>query len=701
MNITELARQLRMHPEELKRTLPELGFDIGMRAIKVDDRTARKIVEQWPILKREIERKKKLAKDAKAAEEIKQVASAAAPIDIPGVITVRDFALRLGLPVSKVIGELMKNGILAALNERIDYDTASIVAEDMGFSVVREEGQSSQSSDQVIQSVDDKVKAILEAEEKGNLSARPPVVVVLGHVDHGKTKLLDAIRKTNVVEGEAGGITQHIGAYQVEVRPKDEPKSRAQRGVPSSEILRGAYPEAARRAQNDRTKKITFIDTPGHEAFTAMRSRGARVADIAVLVVAADDGVQPQTKEAIKIIQAAKLPFVVALNKIDKSDANADKVKRELSDAGVLPDDWGGTIRVVPLSAKTGQGVDQLLEVIVSVAEPEKDKIMANPNRRAVGTVIESHVDKNEGPLATVLVQTGTLRVGDDLAVGTTLYGRVKAMKDHLLKPVSSAPPSMPVRVLGFKVAPTIGDVVEVPKPGAELVKVRPAVVRSEKLATVERVAVTSEEEKPKIMLNLVVKADVLGSLEAIIVSLDKFKHPEVSPIVVGKGLGNVSADDLQRATSSKAAILGFHVQIPADVADLAREQGVTIKRFDIIYDLLDFVRDELERLLPPELMRTDVGKVRVLAIFRSDKHEHIAGGVVLDGRARAGIRVSIMRGGFEEGQGTLESVQVGKQTVAEAKGGSEFGMKLKSKTAPKVGDELILFTEEKKVRKL
>lgn len=664
MNVTELARQLRMHPEELKRTLPELGFDIGMRAIKVDDRTAKKIIEQWPILKREIERKKRMAKDAKAAEEIKQVAAAAAPIAVPAIITVRDFALRLGLPVSRVIAELMKNGILAALNERIDYDTASIVAEDMGFTVMKEE---SRSKDPEIQAVDDKVRAMIDSEAKEDQIARPPVVVVLGHVDHGKTKLLDAIRKTNVVAGEAGGITQHIGAYQA--------------------IKNG--------------RAITFIDTPGHEAFTAMRSRGARVADVAVLVVAADDGVQPQTKEAVKIIEAAKLPFVVALNKIDKSDANPDKVKRELSDIGVLPEDWGGTAKIVPLSAKTGQGIDQLLETIISVAEPEKEKLMANPTRRAVGTVIESHVDKNEGPVATLLVQTGTLRVGEDLAIGNLLYGRVKTMKNHLLETMKAAPPSMPVRILGFKVAPTIGDVVEVPESEHEFEKVRPAMVRSEKLATVERVAITSEEEKPKLSFPVIIKADVLGSLEAIIVSLDKFKHPEVAPVVVGKGLGNVSADDVGRAEASKAAILGFHVQTPFDAADLAREKGVTVKRFDIIYDLLEFVRLGLEELLPPEIVRTDMGRARVLAIFRSEKSEYILGAVLQDGRARAGARVEIMREGAIEGTGTLETVQMGKQNVTEVKAGSEFGLKLKSKITPKVGDELVLYTEEKKIRKL
>ena len=483
MNVTELARKLRMHPEELKTRLPELGFDVGMRAIKVDDRIAQKIIQQWPILRRQIEKKRQMEKEEKIAEDVRKVAEAAPPVKIPAVVTVRDFALRLGLPVTRVIQELMKNGILASLNERLDFETASIVAEDLGFRVEREEEESG-----VALVVEDRIRALVEAEEKDKLVARPPVIVVMGHVDHGKTKLLDFIRKTNVMAGEAGGITQHIGAYQA--------------------------------TKNGRL--ITFVDTPGHEAFTAMRSRGARIADIAILVVAADDGVQPQTKEAVNIIKAAGIPFAVAINKIDKPDADPERVKRELSEVEVIPEEWGGKVSMIPISAKTGAGIDKLLEIILLIADLEKEKIVANPERRAVGTVIESHVDKGEGPVATVLIQAGTLRAGDDLAVGTSLYGRVRAMKDFRGAIVKSALPGTPVRIIGIKVAPSVGDIVEVPENAKELERVRPAKAAGEKMATVERRAAVLETEETKAVatVNLVLRADVLGSLEAVITSL-------------------------------------------------------------------------------------------------------------------------------------------------------------------------------------
>src|SRR3990167_1153268 len=416
MNITELARRLRVRPDELLQKLPELGFAVGARAIKVDDRQAQKIMEAWA----EMSRKERLARKvemqkAHSGTRLEMPEEDRKPVKIPAITTVRDFASLLDLSVPRVMQELMRNGILASINERIDFDTASILAEDLGFRAEREEGTKEMDTEGV-----DKIRNRAEGENPEDLQRRPPVIVVMGHVDHGKTKLLDAIRQTNVIDTEAGGITQHIGAYQVERR----------------------------------NQPLTFIDTPGHEAFTVMRSRGAKVADIAILVVAADDGVQPQTKEAIDIIKSSGMPFLVALNKIDREEANVDRVKGELSELKLVPEDWGGDVIMIPISAKQGTGVEILLDNLLIIAEMERERIVANPHRHALGTIIESHVDPAEGPVATALVQTGTLKLGDTLGVTDAFCGRVRAMRNWSGESVKTAGPSMPVKIVGFKFAP-------------------------------------------------------------------------------------------------------------------------------------------------------------------------------------------------------------------------------------------------------
>src|SRR3989338_3674104 len=371
MNVSELARKLNVSPNYLRDMLPKIGFDVGRRAIKVDDRVAETILQKWPSLMRELEDRAVREKQAAIDQAIQE---APKEVQLPPYLTVREFAQALHLSLPLLMTELMKNGILSSVNERLDFDTASIVAEDLGFTVRR---SSEAASEAGTVAIEEKIKPAL-AESK-TVQPRPPIIVVMGHVDHGKTKLLDAIRHTNVVEGEAGGITQHIGAYQVEKNGKI----------------------------------LTFIDTPGHEAFRAMRSRGAKVADIAILVVAADDGIKPQTKEALAIIQGSGLPFVVAINKIDKPEADAEKIKQELGAMNLIPEEWGGQTIIVPLSAKTGEGIDHLLEILVLVAELQKEIIVADPSARALGTVIEAHIDKGEGPVATLLGQNGTLRPGD------------------------------------------------------------------------------------------------------------------------------------------------------------------------------------------------------------------------------------------------------------------------------------------------
>lgn len=661
MNVSELARKLRVTPEELKAKLPELGFDIGMRAIKVDDRMAQQIIRRWSDYSREAQRRRR--------EEVaqKQVAVATAsvsgPIKIPAVINVRDLALKLNLPVTRLIAELMKNGILASLNERIDFDTVSIIAEDMGFKVEKEDEKEAE----ITSAVGDAIREIIANEVKENLLPRPPVVVVMGHVDHGKTMLLDTIRKTNVVSGEAGGITQHIGAYQT--KSKD--------------------------------RLLTFVDTPGHEAFTAMRSRGARIADVAILVVAADDGVQPQTKEAVKIIEAAKISFVVAINKMDKSEADPERVKRELGELNIIPEEWGGKVPMVPISAKTGKNVSDLLDTVILVADLDKEKIVANPKSYALATVIEAHVDKGEGVVATILVQNGTLRKNDILVVGNVFYGRVRAMRDWNGQEVSSAPPGMPVRILGFKAAPQVGDIISVVVNLKGLERAKPVRVSEQKMATVEKAQKAEEEEKQLPTLNLIIRADVLGSLEAVVVSFEKFKHPDVAVNVIGKGLGNITEADITNAEAAGARVLGFNVTVLPPVADLARDKNVPVGNYKIIYDLLNNVRDELEKLLPPEVIRTDLGQANVLAIFRSEREFTIAGGVVTDGKILANAKVNILRASESVGSGTVMELQSGKRITNEIRAGVEFGIKVKSKTPLIVGDSLEFYTEERKARKI
>ena len=374
MNITELARILKITPQELRNNLPQLGFDIGQKAIKINRNVANKIIKNWPVLKRQIEKRKEQEKEQEE-EEIKK-AGANITVRVPNYITPKEFAGLTNLPIKSILSELMKSGIFASLNEKIDFETAWLVGSELGFKVKLATTEGEENKEE-----ENKLKQALDKESEENLLARAPVIVVMGHVDHGKTKLLDAIRRTHVVEGEAGGITQHIGAYQV----------------------------------TRRNQAITFIDTPGHEAFTAMRSRGAKIADIAILVVAADDGVKPQTVEAYRIIEAAKIPFVVAINKIDKPEANIDKTKQELSSQlNIIPEDWGGQTVCAPISALKDTGIAELLDLVLLVAETEARSIKANPNSSAIGTIIESHIHKGAGAVATILVQNGTLKTADN-----------------------------------------------------------------------------------------------------------------------------------------------------------------------------------------------------------------------------------------------------------------------------------------------
>jgi len=518
----------------------------------------------------------------------------------------------------------------------------------------------------------DSIKERLEKEETKNLKPRPPVVVIMGHVDHGKTRTLDAIRKTNVMEGEAGGITQHIGAYQVE--------------------------------KNGR--RITFIDTPGHEAFTVMRSRGAKVADIAILIVAADDGVQPQTKEAADIIRAAHLPFVVALNKIDKPDIDVNRVLGQLAEIGVNVEEWGGNVPMAKISAKTGLGIDGLLEIVLLVADMEKDKIVSNPENRAAGTIIESHIDKGEGAVATILIQDGTLHRNDWLGMKGIAYGRVRAMRDWTGKQVDEAPSGMPVKILGFKVPPAVGDMVEVPEDPKSLEQQKARFTSSqvtEHFTATKSAPTQAESEGPqKVMLNVVLKTDVLGSLEAILGMLEKIKHEIVGVNVIQKGLGNVTEVDVERAANSKPSVVyGFNVITSPSLEMEAREKGVDLKNYKIIYELFDDVVKRLNALLPQETITTSLGQAEVAAIFRTEPGRMVLGLKVKEGKLLAGCKVRIWRGADPVGEGILESLQSGKSPVKEVSNGQECGTSYKGKTKLEAGDRLEAYLEETKTRKL
>ncbi len=666
MNVSDLSRRLKVTPYELLEKLPSLGFDVGRRAIKIDDVLGEKIFKKWIENERRERLRGTLLMGANQGKD--QAPVAKKEVKLPAVIIVRELAGRLGLPVTKVIQQLMKAGILASQNERLDFETAAIIGEELGFAAKPEEVKK-EDAIETVQALD-RVHEVMANEAEENLVARPPVVVVMGHVDHGKTRTLDAIRATNVMGGEAGGITQHIGAYQV--------------------------------VKKDRN--ITFIDTPGHEAFTVMRSRGAKVADIAILVVAADDGVQPQTKEAVSIIQAAKLPFVVALNKIDKAEADPDRVLAQLAELGVTTEAWGGNVPMVKISAKTGIGIDDLLENVLLVADVNADKIRANPARLAVGTIIEAHVDKGEGPVATALIQSGTLHRNEYLGIAGAAYGRVRSMRDWTGKQIDAATPGTPVKILGFKVAPAVGDILEVPKD--------PKTLEAKKMKTSQQVASgftatrmvkpQGEEKSSKKVLNVVLKCDTLGSLEALLGMFEKVQHDDVGVEVIQKGLGNINENDITRAENSPPAVVyAFGVMVSQQAASLARDKNVEVKEYKIIYELFDNIVEHLNILVPPEVIVTPLGEFEAVAIFRTEPNRMVVGGKVKDGKIVAGEKARVWRGEEPIGLGIIDTVQSGKSTVKEAHGGQECGISFKGKTRIMPGDRIEVFHEEVKERKI
>ncbi len=650
---------LRISPQELRDMLPELGFAIGQKAIKIDNNTAKKIIRNWSYLRREWEQKKR-AEEIKKQDEV--LPKEKKIITIPEVIAVRDYAELAGIPINRVLAELMKNGVFTSINEKIDFDTASIIGENLNLDVklsTKTEGEDKEYIE------NKKLINILADEDKKDLVERPPVIVVMGHVDHGKTKLLDSIRKTDVIAGEAGGITQHIGAYQI-VRKK---------------------------------QAITFIDTPGHEAFTAMRSRGAKVADIAILVVAADDGVKPQTIEAFRIIKAAKIPYLIAINKIDKEAADIDRTKQELATKlNITPEDWGGETICVPISAKKGDGIEELLDIVLLLSKTEGADLEANPKAKAAGTVIESKMDKTVGPLITLLVQNGTLHVGDQLCFNDIVYGKVKSLRDYKGEMVNEIGPSMPTKVLGLKISPAVGDILTVGE--GKKIKVRKIKAKlSSQTIKLDHKEDQEDDKTPK--LNVIIKSDVLGSAEAIEESLLKLNTEKVKVKVLSKGLGYITEGDIKRAEDSGAKILGFNVRMSPTIETLVRERQVMVRVFSVIYDLIEFVKGEMQLLIKPEVNRVDLGRLKVLAVFRTENNSQIVGGKVLDGRVKNNSLIDIKREDDFIASGKLVQLQSGKQDVSSVEKDEEIGIKYEGRPLIEVDDILDIYQEEKIIDKL
>ncbi|MBD7910454.1 MULTISPECIES: translation initiation factor IF-2 [Clostridium] len=576
-------------------------------------------------------------------------------LEIGETITVKELADLLQKQYADVIKTLMFIGVMAAMNQEIDYETAAKVCEKYEIICEKKEETSE------LESLN------LETEKEENLTKRPPIITVMGHVDHGKTSLLDAIRKAKVTDTEAGGITQHIGAYTVNVKGE----------------------------------KITFLDTPGHEAFTAMRARGAQITDVVILVVAADDGIMPQTKEAISHCKAAGVPMVVAINKIDRPNANIDKVKQELTEYGLVAEDWGGDTICVPVSAKAGQNIDQLLEMVLLTAEMLELK--ANPDRKAKGTVIEAKLDKGRGSVASLLVQSGTLRVGDSILVGTT-YGRIRAMFDDEGKKIKSAGPSIPVEVLGLSEVPAAGDrfnEVKDEKTARAMAESRKDKIKSDNFHRVSLEDLYNQIKEGTVKeLAIIVKADVQGSAEAIRQSLEKLSTDDVKVRVIHSGVGAITETDTTLATASNAIVIGFNVRPDTNATVAAERDGVDIKTYRIIYDAIDDVKSAMIGMLEPEYKEVVLGKAEVRETYKISNVGTIAGCYVLDGKVKRNSEARVIRDGIVILEGKLASLKRFKDDVKEAAAGYECGLSIEKFNDLKEGDIIESFEIEAIKRK-
>ncbi len=574
-------------------------------------------------------------------------------VEIGETITVKELSEKLNKPTTEVIKALIFSGVMAGINQEIDFATAEKVAEKFSIVIEKKEDNSAQ------------LEVDNELYDDEDIERRPPIVTVMGHVDHGKTSLLDAIRKAKVTETEAGGITQHIGAYTVTI--------------------------------ND--EKITFLDTPGHEAFTSMRARGAQITDVVILVVAADDGIMPQTKEAINHCKAANVPMVIAINKIDRPGANVDKVKQELTEFGLVSEDWGGDTICVPVSAKTHEGIDSLLEMVLLTAEMLELK--SNSKRNAKGTVVEAKLDKGRGAVATLLVQNGTLNVGDSILVGTT-YGRIRAMFDDKGKKIKSAGPSIPVEILGLSEVPAAGDrfnVVKDEKTARDMAQLRKDKLKDEHMQSSNRVSLEDlynqiKEGKVK-ELALIVKADVQGSVEAIKQSLEKLSTEDVKVRVIHGAAGAITETDVTLATASNAIIIGFNVRPDNNAVSAAEKEKVDIKTYRIIYDAIEDVKSAMIGMLEPDLKEVILGRAEIRRTYKISSLGTIAGCYVLDGKITRNSDIRVIREGIVVFESKLASLKRFKDDVKEAAAGYECGLSIEKFNDIKDGDIIEAYTME------
>jgi len=568
-------------------------------------------------------------------------------VTVPKIVTVRHFAELIEEPVTKVIEKLMQSGIMASINESIDYETAAIVADEFG-----------------IKTQPDKKETEKDVITHTNEKNRPPVVVVLGHVDHGKTTLLDAIRHTDIASTESGGITQHIGAYQVIWKDKKNHKT-----------------------------PITFLDTPGHEAFSTMRAHGANITDIAILVVAADDGVKPQTREAISHIKAANIPVIVAINKIDKPGADIDKVKRELADLDLICEEWGGKVVMIPVSAKQKQGIDNLLDMVILTAQMQNYQAQYDGKVEAV--VIESHMQAGIGPVATILIQHGTLQKSDIIVIGKKVWGKIRLMENYLGKRIDQATPAMPVKIAGINNVPNFGDkVIEVAneRDAKNIINTTAAKINHFNLYRASEAIKSGELQE----LSIILKTDAQGSLEAIKNTLEQLSTPKIKVSIISSGIGAINENDINMAIAAKAIIMGFKIAIPDKIAEEAKEKKIQIKKYDIIYRLIEDVQAVLSGMVKPEINEIIIGKMQVIKEFYKTADRKLVGGKIIDGKFVENEKVRIFHSGEMIGTGKLSSLQVEQNKVAEVAKGTECGAAIVTKVTIKPKDIIEQYKEEK-----
>ncbi|NLM97959.1 MAG: translation initiation factor IF-2 [Halanaerobiaceae bacterium] len=707
IRVYKLAKELGISSGELIEILQDLGVEVASHMSSIDDETAKIVKDMYTEEKedevkgdddlslaadkekikktkkreeeeekerREKKKDKKSKKDNKEksmsetierSPQRKEKQAKVFQVELP--ITVKKFSETIKKPANQIIKELMNLGLMANLNHPLDEDTLLMLCDEIGIDVEiisndKEKGEEI--------NIHGKIgKEIIDREE--DLVLRPPVVTVMGHVDHGKTTLLDSIRKTSVAEGEAGGITQHIGAYQVMIN----------------------------------NRPITFIDTPGHEAFTAMRARGAQVTDITILVVAADDGVMPQTIEAINHAKAADIPIIVAINKIDRPNAQPDRVKQELTEYGLVPEEWGGDTIFVEISALKNENIDELLEMVLLVAEIEE--IKANPNRLAEGIIIESELDKGRGPVATVLIKNGTLKIGDPILAGP-VAGRVRAMFDDKGNRVKKATPAMPVEVLGFSDVPNAGDFVQVledEKEARHIAELRRKDLQQKSLNVDNRVSLEElyqQIQKGKVKeLNVIIKADVQGSIEALRDSLLKLSNEEISVNIIHTGVGAISETDVNLASASNAIVLGFNVRPDNNAQQIAEEEQVDIRTYRVIYKALEDFKDAMSGLLDPEIKEEITGRAEVRETFKVPGVGIVAGLYVTEGVINRNDKVRLIRDGVVITEGNIASLKRFENDVKEVKEGYECGLGIEDYNDIKTGDELEVFTIKKIKRTL